>query len=571
MTEEAAATDYSGYNTPSSTQIEQPLVVEDAGAFAWDEKCDMLVVGYGLAGASAALKAAELGGLDIVLADRFNGGGTSALSGGVVYAGGGTHVQKQFGIADSAEGLAQYLMNEVGTLRRPETVKRFAASSTQMIDWLEARGVTFDGPVYEKKASYPPPPYFLYYSGNEKVPAFSGQHPPAPRGHRARPSDSRDLKKFSGDVMMAGLKRTVEATPAIRLHLQAAARRLIVDAQGGVIGAELWQIPPGSKAARRHQFYTQLSQKMVVLALGLNGPLARAAAAIERRYAQPVRVLARRGVVLATGGHVDNHRIVEDASPAFAKAMAAGTAGDDGSALRLGQGVGARLGQMHLLSAWRFVSPPMSWIKGIVVDARGQRIVNEECYGARLGDALFEQANGRAWLITDAPVQVAARYELKHDPLWPFQRLPAQFAAMRAKRAATIQELEAKLGFAPGSLVATVEVYNGATQSGAPDAFGKSDQFRTALATGPFYAMDISYDAPLNPVGAITLGGLDVDEDTAGVRNVSGEPIAGLYAVGRSAVGLCSENYISGLSLADCVWSGWQAAETIAGNARGDN
>ena len=213
----------------------------------------------------------------------------------------------------------------------------------------------------------------------------------------------------------------------------------------------------------------------------------------------------------------------------------------------------------------------MSWIKGIVVDARGQRIVNEECYGARLGDALFEQANGRAWLITDAPVQVAARYELKHDPLWPFQRLPAQFAAMRAKRAATIQELEAKLGFAPGSLVATVEVYNGATQSGAPDAFGKSDQFRTALATGPFYAMDISYDAPLNPVGAITLGGLDVDEDTAGVRNVSGEPIAGLYAVGRSAVGLCSENYISGLSLADCVWSGWQAAETIAGNARGDN
>ena len=50
------------------------------------------------------------------------------------------------------------------------------------------------------------------------------------------------------------------------------------------------------------------------------------------------------------------------------------------------------------------------------------------------------------------------------------------------------------------------------------------------------------------------------------MRAIDGNPIPGLYAVGRSAVGLCSQNYVSGLSLADCVWSGWRAAEAAAGN-----
>ena len=61
------------------------------------------------------------------------------------------------------------------------------------------------------------------------------------------------------------------------------------------------------------------------------------------------------------------------------------------------------------------------------------------------------------------------------------------------------------------------------------------------------------------PTPMLTLGGLVVDEETGAVRSTAGEPIPGLYAAGRTAVGICSRSYVSGLSLADCVFSGRRA------------
>src|SRR5262249_61388692 len=58
-------------------------------------EADVVVVGFGAAGACAALEAA--GGCDVVVIDRFGGGGATALSGGVVYAGGGTRWQREAG------------------------------------------------------------------------------------------------------------------------------------------------------------------------------------------------------------------------------------------------------------------------------------------------------------------------------------------------------------------------------------------------------------------------------------------------------------------------------------------
>ena len=62
----------------------------------------------------------------------------------------------------------------------------------------------------------------------------------------------------------------------------------------------------------------------------------------------------------------------------------------------------------------------------------------------------------------------------------------------------------------------------------------------------------------------LTLGGLVVDEDTGQVRRADGSVIDGLYAAGRSAVGVCSNSYVSGLSLADCVFSGRRAGRHAA-------
>ena len=61
---------------------------------------DVIVVGYGIAGVSAAIEASDAGARVLAL-DRAWGGGASALSGGVIYAGGGTKYQKEAGFDDS--------------------------------------------------------------------------------------------------------------------------------------------------------------------------------------------------------------------------------------------------------------------------------------------------------------------------------------------------------------------------------------------------------------------------------------------------------------------------------------
>ncbi|PYY66301.1 delta 4, 5-alpha steroid dehydrogenase, partial [Pseudomonas jessenii] len=65
------------------------LRVNSADQLPWDERCDLLIVGFGGAGACAAIEASTRG-LSVLALDRFEGGGATALSGGVVYAGGGT-------------------------------------------------------------------------------------------------------------------------------------------------------------------------------------------------------------------------------------------------------------------------------------------------------------------------------------------------------------------------------------------------------------------------------------------------------------------------------------------------
>ena len=83
----------------------------------WDVETDVLVVGLGCAGASAAIEAASAGA-SVVVAERASaGGGTSANSGGVIYLGGGTPIQKQCGFEDNAEEMFKYLMASCGAHR----------------------------------------------------------------------------------------------------------------------------------------------------------------------------------------------------------------------------------------------------------------------------------------------------------------------------------------------------------------------------------------------------------------------------------------------------------------------
>src|SRR5881628_1392426 len=97
---------------------------------------DVIVVGFGVAGAAAAIEAADHGARVLVL-DRGYGGGASALSGGIVYAGGGTQEQYDGGYTDSVDNLRAYLAQEVGDAVTNETLDRFCQESPNLIAWLK--------------------------------------------------------------------------------------------------------------------------------------------------------------------------------------------------------------------------------------------------------------------------------------------------------------------------------------------------------------------------------------------------------------------------------------------------
>ena len=107
---------------------EAPLRVRDAAQLAWDDSADLLVVGFGGAGVCAAIEAASRG-VSVLALDRFQGGGATARSGGVVYAGGGTPQQAEAGVEDSVDAMYDYLRLEVGEAVSAETLRGFCQDS----------------------------------------------------------------------------------------------------------------------------------------------------------------------------------------------------------------------------------------------------------------------------------------------------------------------------------------------------------------------------------------------------------------------------------------------------------
>lgn len=526
-----------------------PLVVGDAARHHWDHDCDVLVLGFGAAGACAALAAHESGARVLVF-DRFNRGGASAKSGGVVYAGGGTAQQREAGVQDTPQAMYDYLRHETGDVVSPATLRKFCEGSRAMIEWLSGHGVGFGASMPPLKTSYPQDGYYLYYSGSEAVPEFAKEAKPAPRGHRARGSG------MSGAALFGALRNAVQRA-GVQVQGQAVARRLVTDSAGNVIGAEV-AVLEGVHAAL-HRRLEAFADAVHNLAPGLADRARAALARIEHRHGRTRHIRAHGGVVLATGGFIFNRAMVARHAPRYLRAWRLGATGCAGSGIELGVSAGGGTAHMHKISAWRFINPPHDWVRGMVVDRHGRRICNEEVYGARLGHAMCEQADGRAWLIIDGGLRSAALRECRSGKLWAFQSGPAMLLMLfGAVKGANAERLAKKLGMPPAQLQQTLDAYNAAALGAEPDAFGKSPAMRTPLA-GALYAIDISMDSRLFPCPAITLGGLRVDEDSGAVLRADGRAINGLYAAGRAAVGIASNQYVSGLSLADCVWSGRRA------------
>jgi 3-oxo-5alpha-steroid 4-dehydrogenase len=266
-------------------------------------------------------------------------------------------------------------------------------------------------------------------------------------------------------------------------------------------------------------------------------------------------------VVLAAGGFVFDREMMREHAPG-ARGLRLGTHGDDGSGIRLGTEAGAGVRHLDRISLWRFLTPPSALAGGLLVDRDGRRVCDESLYGAAIGDAVRACPGGKAWLLLDRDVFREARRQLFGQTLW-FQRWQSWwlFTARRTS-APTLAKLARRTGIDPDGLAATVSAANLARFEGTPDPAGKPAELTRSLDTAPYSLLDVSLRAV--PAPMLTLGGLTVDEDTGEVLRPDGSSISGLYAAGRTAVGICSGSYVSGLSLADCVFSGRRAGRHAA-------
>lgn len=543
--------------------VNEPLLVDDPDQYSWDRETDVAVVGVGLAGASAALEAAAHG-VQVLALDRLQGGGASRLSGGVVYAGGGTRQQKEAGVEDSPENMYQYLRIQVGDVVEDATLRRFCDHSVSNMEWLESHGVQFGSRYYKEKNSFPGGHWGLYHSGNEAYAPYNANTTPAARGHISQGSGY-----FGGSAMMRHLLQAMRAHPHITLQSYATVSRLIVDRQQRVVGL-VYRL--GGQRGPFHFLRTALHAGASKLNIGLprTGTPLRWLAGLFDIFDREQHVRVRRGVILSAGGFVFNRAMVTQAigqPPLTPHAL-----GEDcnGSGIRLGLSLGAVGKRLERLTYWRFYAPPHAWLKTLSIDAQGQRLCNEALYGATVADIMLdkdESGRGRGWLILDQAQMDAAWQQIREDKAFAqVQKAMAFMYIYRCtKKAATLAELAKKIGLSPSQLEQTLTAYNQSIQNQQADACTKPDAYRTELQQAPWYAIDISIGSKF-PCPSLTLGGLKVDEESGLVLNAAEQPIAGLYAAGRNAAGLCAHTYISGLSLADCLFSGRRAGEHVARN-----
>ena len=538
-------------------------VIENADAFAWDDSADVVIVGYGGAGVCAALEL-EHEGASVIAIDRFYGGGATAFSGGVVYAA-DTPVQRQNGIDDDAANMERYLQLEVGDVVSPETLRRFCLDSAANLAWLEDHGVKFGTTLYTGKTTYPPEGYFLQYSGNEKVEEYCRHARPAPRGHRVYG------RGFTGNNLYAALRRSAD-TKNIKTLLHSPVRRLVADASGRIIGVEVLAMPESHHAPHQKLYDSFPPTKPFKEEKAEEAN--EAARKLEREHGQVRLIRARRGVILATGGYVYDLDLLDKHVPLLGKnfktLMRLGSLGDDGSAERLTKGVDAGTARMSAMFVGRVQSPPAALLDGILVNKNGERFVNEAVYVGTLGQAIADQPDGQAWLImTKKDIRKAMR-QILTGGVDAFMRFGAPALLNLwfggTKKARNAEQLAAKCGIEPAKLQRALTRYQQLVASKHDEDFSKLKEHLTPLGKGPFVAMNVSLQNKYSFLTLMTLGGLTVDEATGAVKRVDGSLVPGLYAAGRAAVGIPSYKYISGLSLADCVFSGRRAAQACISN-----
>jgi succinate dehydrogenase/fumarate reductase flavoprotein subunit len=474
---------------------------------SWDIETDVAIVGFGGAGACAAIEASDAGAEVCIFELAAASGGSTALSSAEVYMGGngGTPIQKACGYEDSTEDMFNYIMAAQGDLADEAKIRLYCDNSLEHFEWLVRMGARYKESEYKQRAIMALTDDCLLFTGNEKSWPFREIAKPCPRGHNLEVEGDN-----GGPMLMGFLTENVEKRD-IRVEYNARTLTLIADENNVVHG----------------------------LVVRMDG---------EER-----NVRARKGVILCAGGYAMNQEMLKKYTPRLNVGnIPVGNPGDTGSGILMGQGVGGALINMNEGFVTLPFYPPGSLTFGIFVNAQAQRFINEDIYHSRMAYHAIRQLGKGIYLIVN------------HDDYDHPKFLNADIAGTGE----TIEELAEELGIDPQMLRHTVDFYNEHAARGEDPLFHKSPDWLKPIEP-PYAALDCTPGSGvLYPY--FTLGGLDT-LPTGEVLTMDREPIPGLYAAGRTACGIprTAAGYASGMSVGDATYFGRVTGRQVAAqNAR---
>ncbi|MDP9092319.1 MAG: 3-oxosteroid 1-dehydrogenase [Actinomycetota bacterium] len=559
--------------------------------FHMEDDYDIVVVGSGAAGMTAALTAASHGLRTVVIEKAVRYGGSTARSGGGVWIPNNEALQAS-GVRDTPEAARAYLHNIVGDVVPSERIDTFLERGPEALSFVLAHS-----------------PLRMQW-----VPHYSDYYPEAPGGRVAgrsvepAPFNGRklgsELASLEPDYGKAPLNVAVTQADyrwlnLVLRHPRGPLRVLRVGARwlaAMLTGKRLLVRGQAMAAAMRAGLLiadVPVQLGTALLDLVSEDGVVTGVVVLDAASGRERIIRARRGVILGCGGFEHNGEMRQkyQREPIGAE-WTVGAKANTGDGIIAAAKLGAGLDLMD--DAWWGPSIPLSggpWFclaertlpGGIMVNERGERFMNEAApyveavhrmYGGEFGRGDGRAENIPAWMIIDQ--QYRNRYVFAG--LAPRQAFPGRwYKAGALVKAPTIAELATQMGVNADALTRTVERFNGFARAGKDEDFGRGesgyDRYygdprikpNPSLAPvehGPFYAVRMV------PGDLGTKGGLRTDAHARVLRE-DGSVIDGLYAAGNTSSTVMGHTYAGpGATIGPAITFGYLAALHAAG--RGD-
>lgn len=277
-----------------------------------------------------------------------------------------------------------------------------------------------------------------------------------------------------------------------------------------------------------------------------------------------VTVYAKKGVVIATGGFSKNIEMRQKYNDQWktldASIPSTNHPGATGDGIVMAQAVNADLVGMNYIQLLPMGEPGTGSLAGnieqgvedrIFVNKQGNRFIAEDARRDVMTQGLYKQTDAYMWVILDKHSYPTGSTKNNFN-----ETIDELVAAGRAFKADTLAELAAKIKVDPANLTKAVADFNAAVDNKGGDAFGRS-LFSHKIDTPPFYA------GARVPTVHHTMGGLKVNTD-AQVIDTKNVVIPGLYAAGEVTGGLHGSNRLGGNALPDTVVNGRIAGSSAA-------